>query len=110
MERQYNPFDEGHLDAGMENEQQPDMDAGKGSASQECRKRKRVSPDSVGVPNLQDQLMDVLERNSKMLLAQLEAQNINCQLDRDQRKDHTDGLIGVLGKLADALGRIADKL
>ncbi|XP_058102920.1 trihelix transcription factor ASR3-like isoform X2 [Magnolia sinica] len=96
--------------SGMENEKQLDVDPEKGSASQEGRKRRRVSPACDGVPNLQDQLIEVLERNSKMLTTQLEAQNINCQLDRDQRKDHADGLIGVLSKLADALGRIADKL
>lgn len=45
-----------------------------------------------------------------MLSAQLEAQNINFQLDREQRKDHAIHLVAVLDKLADALGRIADKL
>lgn len=59
---------------------------------------------------MQNQLVDVLERNGKMLTAQLEAQNANFQLDREQRKDDVSSLIGVLNKLADALGRIADKL
>ena len=45
-----------------------------------------------------------------MLTAQLEAQNINFQLDREQRKDHADGLVTVLNKLANALGKLADKL
>lgn len=60
--------------------------------------------------NMQYQLIDVLERNGKMLTAQLEAQNNSFQLDREQRKDHADSLVAVLNKLADALGRIADKL
>lgn len=59
---------------------------------------------------MQYQLIDVLERNGKMLTAQLEAQNNSFQLDREQRKDHADSLVAVLNKLADALGRIADKL
>ena len=45
-----------------------------------------------------------------MLAAQLEAQNQNCELDREQRKDQANSLVLVLGRLADALGRIADKL
>ncbi|PKU74481.1 hypothetical protein MA16_Dca003684 [Dendrobium catenatum] len=52
----------------------------------------------------------MLDRNNRMLATQLESQNINTQLDREQRKDQVNGLLGVLNKLADALGRIADKL
>lgn len=59
---------------------------------------------------MQYQLMDILERNGKMLTAQLEAQNTNLQMDREQRKDYADSLVGVLNKLADSLARIADKL
>lgn len=54
--------------------------------------------------------MEILERNGRMLSAQLEAQNTNFQLDREQRKDHMDSLVAVLDKVAGALGRIADKL
>lgn len=60
--------------------------------------------------SLESKLIEVLEKNSRTLSAQLEAQNCNCQLDRDQRKDQTDGLVAVMSKIADALGRIADKL
>ena len=42
--------------------------------------------------------------------SQLEAQNMQFEQDREQRKDHVDNLVAVLTKLADALGRIADKL
>jgi hypothetical protein len=45
-----------------------------------------------------------------MVAAQLEAQNINLQLDRDQRKEQTDSLLVVLNKLADSVSKIADKL
>ncbi|XP_031286129.1 trihelix transcription factor ASR3 isoform X1 [Pistacia vera] len=82
-----------------------------GSTSQEGRKRKRLSADGdEEMSNLQLQLIDVLQKNGKMLTAQLEAQNSNFELDREQRKDNADNLVAVLNKLADALGRIADKL
>ncbi|XP_044507706.1 trihelix transcription factor ASR3-like isoform X2 [Mangifera indica] len=82
-----------------------------GSTSQEGRKRKRFSTNGNGeTSNLQCQLMNVLEKNGKMLTAQLEAQNNNFALDREQRKDNADNLVAVLNKLADALARIADKL
>ncbi|XP_068666039.1 trihelix transcription factor ASR3-like isoform X2 [Aristolochia californica] len=81
------------------------------STSQEGRKRRRVSPEDVRPTHTQEQqLISVLEQNSRILTAQLEVQNVNWQLDREQRKEHTDKLIGVLGRLADALGRIADRL
>uniref|UniRef100_A0A0D6QYM7 Myb-like domain-containing protein n=1 Tax=Araucaria cunninghamii TaxID=56994 RepID=A0A0D6QYM7_ARACU len=85
--------------------------AEKGSAS--CasgQKRKRSSSDVESDSDLRDQLLSILERNSRILTAHMESQNMNYQLDRKQRKDHADSLIGVLGKLADALGQIADKL
>ncbi|KAJ4959852.1 hypothetical protein NE237_019762 [Protea cynaroides] len=111
FEKQYQPFCKGYLDQGTTNEKQPTVNPEKGSTSQEeGRKRRRLSTDVGSETTLQDQLVEVLERNSRMLVSQLEAQNINCQLDRDQRKDHADSLVSVLSKLADALGRIADKL
>ncbi|BBM98860.1 protein MpTRIHELIX1 [Marchantia polymorpha subsp. ruderalis] len=42
--------------------------------------------------------------------AQIEAHNLNSQLDRTQRKEQGESLVGVLGKLAEALGKIAEKL
>lgn len=80
------------------------------TSSQEGRKRKRVALDGDEETILQDELIGILEKNGKLLTAQLEAQNMNFQLDREQRKHHADGLVAVLNKLADALGRIADKL
>ncbi|GMY19994.1 trihelix transcription factor ASR3-like [Fagus crenata] len=44
------------------------------------------------------------------LSAHLEAKNISCQLDRDQRKEHTDSLVVALSKVTDALVKIFDKL
>jgi len=82
-----------------------------GSTSQEGRKRRRFpAEEDVEEASLQDQLIQVLERNGRILTTQLEAQNINLKLDREERKDHATSLVAVLNKLADALGRIADKL
>ncbi|CAN6471866.1 unnamed protein product [Victoria cruziana] len=91
-------------------EQQTTMNAEKGSTSQAGQKRKQPLSEDDGETNVQDRLIKILEKNSRMLTAQLEAQNVNSQLDRNERKDHSDSLVEVLGKLADALGRIADKL
>ncbi|KAG6523915.1 trihelix transcription factor ASR3-like [Zingiber officinale] len=84
----------------------------KGSPSHQGLKRRRPSAEAAAKDSdLQGhRLIEVLERNSRMLTAQLEAQHLNCQLDRDQRKDQANALLNVLGKLADALGKIADKL
>ncbi|KAG4908747.1 hypothetical protein JHK82_057398 [Glycine max] len=95
--------------SGVTNEKLSTSNPEMGSTSQGERKRKRLTTDGEE-ETLQYQLIDVLERNGKMLSAQLEAQNINFQLDREQRKDHASNLVAVLDKLADALGKIADKL
>ncbi|KAL6843459.1 hypothetical protein ACP4OV_026781 [Aristida adscensionis] len=63
-----------------------------------------------GTTDLHGQLIEILDQSGRMVAEQLEAQNINSQLDREQRKDQVSGLLGVLGKVADALYRIADKL
>lgn len=82
----------------------------KGSLSHERHKLRQTSPERVEDNDLQTRLIEILDRNSKILIAQLEVQNLNCQLDRDERKDQTNGLLIVLGKLVDALSKIADKL
>ncbi|KAG6747274.1 hypothetical protein POTOM_049670 [Populus tomentosa] len=81
----------------------------KGSMSREGKKR-RLSSDESEDPDLEDRLIKVLGRNMSMLNSQLQAQNINCQLDREQRKDHNDSLVSALNKLTDAIVKIADKL
>ncbi|KAF2288367.1 hypothetical protein GH714_007085 [Hevea brasiliensis] len=101
----------GRCGNGTTNEKHPASNPEVGSASHENRKRKRLTTDGdEETINVQNQLIDVLEKNGKMLTAQLKAQNTNFQLDREQRKDHADSLVAVLNKLADALGKIADKL
>ncbi|KAJ0103206.1 hypothetical protein Patl1_05412 [Pistacia atlantica] len=112
-EKHYQPnILQGSQGQGTKNEKQPVSENPEiGSTSQEGRKRKRLSADGdEEMSNLQLQLIDVLQKNGKMLTAQLEAQNSNFELDREQRKDNADNLVAVLNKLADALGRIADKL
>ena len=81
-----------------------------GSTSHD-RKRKRfaMEGDEEG-STLENQLIDVVERNGKMLADYLHAQNSHSQLDREQRKEHSDNLVAVLNKLADAFMRIAEKL
>ncbi|GJN27780.1 hypothetical protein PR202_gb15831 [Eleusine coracana subsp. coracana] len=75
-------------------------------------KRQRSGEDASGrvTTDVQGQLIHILDRSGRMLAAQLEAQNINSRLDREQRKDQASSLLGVIGKMADALYRIADKL
>ncbi|KAL0924125.1 hypothetical protein M5K25_004934 [Dendrobium thyrsiflorum] len=83
----------------------------KESPKQENRKRRRTShEDEEDSSSLQFQIIEMLDRNNRMLATQLESQNLNTQLDREQRKDQVNGLLGVLNKLADALVRIAEKL
>ncbi|KAF7839425.1 trihelix transcription factor ASR3 [Senna tora] len=115
-EKQYQPLLRGGQGGanvqGGSNEKQRGSNPEMGSTSQgqgRVGKRKRLATEGED-EILQNQLIQVLERNGKMLSAQLEAQNINNQLDREQRKDHTSNIVAVLDKLADALGRIADKL
>ncbi|KAK7295613.1 hypothetical protein RJT34_18524 [Clitoria ternatea] len=112
-EKQYQPplqGSEGEGNAqGATNEKQPATNPEMGSTSDGGRKRKRFAADEEE-ETLQSQLIDVLEKNGKMLRDQLEAQNLNFQLDRQQQKDTASNIVAVLDKLADALGRIADKL
>ncbi|EEF50117.1 trihelix transcription factor ASR3 [Ricinus communis] len=111
-EKQYQPAVRTDQSQGATNEKQPPSNPEMGSGLHESRKRKRfgTTDGDEETTTLQNQLIGVLERNGEMLTAQLEAQNTNFQLDREQRKDQANSLVAVLNKLADALGKIADKL
>ncbi|KAF5779882.1 putative transcription factor MYB family [Helianthus annuus] len=77
------------------------------------RKRKRDAAEEEEEEeemSLEKQLIEAMERNGRLLSSQLEIQNANSQLDREQRKDEANTLFSVLNKLADAMVRIADKL
>ncbi|MCL7038271.1 hypothetical protein MKW94_027607 [Papaver nudicaule] len=91
-------------------------------SSEDGTKRRRLSPDrgqgggsgGNGAKDqhisMQEHLIKVLEMNNRMLTAQLEAQNLNSQLDREQRTNDTNSLVAVISKLADSISKIADKL
>lgn len=100
------------MHAGTSKEKQPADDEETDLPSQEGHKRRRTADEDERdeTDDHHTQLLQVLERNSRMVAAQLEAQNRNLQLDRDQRREQTDSLLGVLNKLADSLSKIADKL
>lgn len=72
--------------------------------------KKRKRPAAGEIDDFRGDLFALLERNSKILTAYVDSQNLNCHLDRTQRKEHAENLVGVLGKLAEALGKISDKL
>ncbi|WVZ75238.1 hypothetical protein U9M48_023315 [Paspalum notatum var. saurae] len=97
---------------GTSKDKQPEQSSQRDEpAHQGGQKRPRTDEEAAeGTTDLQSKLIEILDRNSRMVAAQLEVQNQNCQLDREQRKDQTNSLVLVLGRLADALGRIADKL
>ncbi|KAL5215614.1 hypothetical protein ABZP36_007015 [Zizania latifolia] len=97
------------VNAGTSRAKQPEQII-EDSPAQVRHKRQRSDDTSGEAPDVQGQLIEILDRSSRMVATQLEAQNINCQLDREQRKDQVNSLLGVLGKVADALYRIADKL
>ncbi|KAG8365796.1 hypothetical protein BUALT_Bualt17G0009100 [Buddleja alternifolia] len=111
-EKQYQSFPRESPGQGINHEKQQTGPEGDIQSSQEGRKRKRDATDGGDeeTTNLQHKLIEALERNGNLLSSQLEAQNANIQLDREQRQGHANSLITVLDKLADALGRIADKL
>ncbi|GMH27388.1 hypothetical protein Nepgr_029231 [Nepenthes gracilis] len=110
-EKPYQPFTSEGVASHGANKKQPPLNIGIGLTSQEGRKRKlNATEEGDETTSLEDQLIQVLDRNGRVLSAQLEAQNNNTNLDREERNDHANGLVAVLNKLADALGRIADKL
>ncbi|XAR48244.1 hypothetical protein NMG60_11030999 [Bertholletia excelsa] len=107
-EKQYRPCPEGCPSQGpTQQTSNPEM----GATSQEGRKRRRFAADGdEEMTTLQSRLIEALERNGRLVSEHLEAQNNNFELERDQRKDHMGSLVAVLNRMADALGRIADKL
>ncbi|KAI4383633.1 hypothetical protein MLD38_009445 [Melastoma candidum] len=115
-EKQYDPISQTSERLGRASQKQPASRPDIGSSSKDTRKRRRLVAEGEDreeeepTPDLQGRMVDALERNGRLLTTQLESQNRNLQLDRDQRRIQTDGLLSVLNKLADALGRIADKL
>lgn len=50
-----------------------------------------------------------IQAHQNIMQAQIEAHNLNCELDRTQRKELAESLVAVLGKLAETLAKIAEK-
>ncbi|CAN6272827.1 unnamed protein product [Urochloa humidicola] len=98
--------------AGTSKDKQPEQSTARDAPSQQGgQKRPRTDEEAgQGTTDLQSKLIEILDRNSRIVAEQLEVQKQNCELDREQRKDQANSLVLVLGRLADALGRIADKL
>ncbi|PRQ16856.1 putative transcription factor MYB-HB-like family [Rosa chinensis] len=82
---------------------------GSDTGREEKQKQRRLSRDGCE-DNCSDQLIRVLEKNSKMMNAQLEAHNKNYQLDREKNKEQNNNLLAAIKNVTDALVRIADKL
>lgn len=78
--------------------------------SRDGKKRKKISLNGYENTSLKKLLIKVLEKNFTMMNAQLEAQFMNTELDREQKKNQDGNLVDAFTKIADALGKIADKL
>ncbi|XP_021716598.1 trihelix transcription factor ASR3-like [Chenopodium quinoa] len=78
--------------------------------SQGKGKRLRLSTDECTTNCSEAQILKVLEENNRLLNAQLESHNKNCQLEREQRKQNNNELMSTLSKLTDVLSKIAEKL
>lgn len=88
---------------------QPNFETGS-TMFQEGVTRRRFSSDGCQIIDATDRLIRVLQSNAILLNAQLEAQNMNHQVDREQRNDQHNSLVIALNKITDALAKIADKL
>ncbi|KAK9080580.1 hypothetical protein SSX86_000338 [Deinandra increscens subsp. villosa] len=108
--KRYQPYHQDYTQAGNLKEQQTNSVSWKEFASQEGCKRRRVSTDECQDKNFNERLLDVLEKNTNMLSTRIDAENTNCQLDRDQRKEFNNSLLSSLNRISDALTKIADKL
>ncbi|KAK7399284.1 hypothetical protein VNO78_10465 [Psophocarpus tetragonolobus] len=98
--QQQQPSCQGNYDPGFQRE----------ALFPERYKRTRPSSDSNEDSADFNNIAKLLRRNSEMLKVHLGAQNMNYQLARNQQKQQTDILVAALGKLTDALAKIADKL
>jgi hypothetical protein len=74
------------------------------------RKKKRKKPYSEDGEIFGKELCSLLESSNRILSSHIDSQNLNCHLDRAQHKEHTDSLMHVLGRLAYAFGKVAEKI
>ncbi|KAL9256910.1 Trihelix transcription factor ASR3-like protein [Drosera capensis] len=92
--------------SGVSKETRPDSP---GKSSMKWKKQK-LSPGVCEKDDMKKEIFKVLDANSKMIKEQLEIHNNNWTLDREQRKEDSKSLAAALNKLAEAIGKIADKL
>ncbi|GER45574.1 homeodomain-like superfamily protein [Striga asiatica] len=81
-----------------------------GSESQEGVKRRRQSSGDSQNADVDNSLIKSLERTTNLLSAHLEEQKLSRQVEREQQKEQHGSLMAALGKIIDALEKIADKL
>ncbi|CAL0330066.1 unnamed protein product [Lupinus luteus] len=90
-----------YIDSGSEKEPE----------SEEGNKRRRLSAENdEDSTNFSNDVIKVLRRNTNMMKTYLETQNMNHQLAMEQQKVQSDKLVAALGKITDAISKIADKL
>jgi hypothetical protein len=82
-------------------EEEPDMLPGR-------RKRKQQPDGDSDI--FSKELCRLLENSIGILNSHVNSQNMNCHLDREQRKEQMDGLVQVLERLAQAVTKIAEKI
>ncbi|KAL3529074.1 hypothetical protein ACH5RR_008396 [Cinchona calisaya] len=108
-EKKYQQFHQAYSNQGPAKGKQPGSHFGRRNVFQDGAKR-RLLLDGCDDINLSHYLIKVLERNTNILNAQLEAQRMNFELEREQQKDCSNTLSSTLDKISDALTKIADKL
>ncbi|KAJ4798567.1 Trihelix transcription factor GTL1-like protein [Rhynchospora pubera] len=113
--RRFQPSCEGSPDPEWGSEKQPNGTQEQTSPKKEGSKRKRskdldaeeVQPEHF---KLIKRLTETMERGTRLVAAQLEAQTIQLQIDRNQRKEQFDELLKAFNRLADGITKIAEKL
>ncbi|KAL6553890.1 hypothetical protein OROMI_019563 [Orobanche minor] len=74
------------------------------------KRRRRKSSSDCRNTNVDESFVKDLERNTNLMKAQHEERNMNRRVDREEKKEQHDGLMTTLGKIVDALEKIANKL
>ncbi|KAL6495009.1 hypothetical protein OROGR_030928 [Orobanche gracilis] len=78
---------------------------------QEGMKRRRMpSSSDCRNANVDDSFIKALERNTDLMKAQLEERKMNRRLAREEKKEQHESLMTTLGKIADALEKITNRL
>ncbi|KAJ3678230.1 hypothetical protein LUZ60_002033 [Juncus effusus] len=109
--RRFEPFQDGSSDPEMESEKQPEETSDKSSPQKEGLKRKRSHSFHTEEKEIRstEKLIQTLERGTRLIAAQLDANNIQAQLDRDLRRQEMDKLLKVFNRIADSVEKIARK-